>query len=87
MMGLLGLVLGVLGGILITQWFNINGFSYPGMDAMADQFNLPAKIYPQVSLLSAMLGPTIVFAGSLIASVYPAVRLHWLQLVAAMRSA
>jgi ABC-type lipoprotein release transport system permease subunit len=87
LMGGLGLVLGVLGGALVTLWFSINGFSYPGMDAMAAQFNLPDRIYPQVSWLSALLGPMIVFIGSLIASLYPALRLHWLHPVQAMRAA
>jgi ABC-type lipoprotein release transport system permease subunit len=87
LMGGLGLVLGVLGGALVTLWFSINGFSYPGMDAMAAQFNLPDRIYPQVSWLSALLGPMIVFVGSLVASLYPALRLHWLHPVQAMRAA
>jgi putative ABC transport system permease protein len=83
----LGLVLGVAGGLLVTLYFNINGFSYPGMEEMAQQFNVSSKMYPQISVLSAMLGPTIVFIGSLLASLYPALRLHWLHPVAAMRAA
>jgi len=87
LMGGLGLVLGVFGGTLVTLWFSINGFTYPGMEAMAAQFNLPDRVYPQASWLTALLGPTIVFVGSLIASLYPALRLHWLHPVQAMRAA
>jgi len=83
----LGLVLGVAGGLLLTLYFSINGFSYPGMEEMAQQFNVSSKMYPQISILSALLGPTIVFIGSLLASLYPALRLHWLHPVAAMRAA
>jgi len=87
MMGGLGLVFGVLAGSALTGWFNIHGFSYPGMEAMSSQFNLPDQIYPRITVLSAMLGPGLVFAGSLLAAVYPALRLHWLRPVTAMRAA
>ena len=87
LMGGLGLGLGVLGGALLTLWFNVNGFSYPGMDAMADQFNLPDRVYPQISWLSALTGPLVVFVASVLAALYPALRLHWLHPVEAMRAA
>jgi putative ABC transport system permease protein len=87
LMGTLGLVLGAIGGALLTTWFNINGFSYPGMEQMAEQFNVPGRIYPTVSWLSALLGPLIVFIGTLLAALYPALRLHWLHPVEAMRAA
>jgi ABC-type lipoprotein release transport system permease subunit len=86
-MGAIGLVLGVFAGSLLTLWFNINGFSYPGMETMAEQFNVPGRIYPSVSLLSALIGPLIVFIGTLLAALYPAARLHWLHPVEAMRAA
>lgn len=87
LMGGLGLVLGVAGGGLLTLWLGIKGFSYPGMDELAVQFNLSDRIYPQLSLLSALIGPSVVFACTLIASAYPALRLHWMHPVAAMRAA
>ncbi len=87
MMGGLGLILGVLAGSAITLWFNINGFSYPGMDAMASQFNLPSQIYPRITIVSALVGPLLVFISTLLASLYPALRLHWLHPVTAMRAA
>ncbi len=87
LMGFMGLVLGVLLGAGLILWVGVNGFSYPGMDEMADRFNMPARIYPQLQLLPLFLGPVIVFAGTMIASVYPAARLHWLEPVQAMRAA
>jgi len=87
LMGAIGLILGVLGGSLLTLWFNVNGFSYPGMEEMGEQFNVPGRFYPSVSLLSALLGPMIVFIGTLLAALYPAARLHWLRPVEAMRAA
>ena len=87
MMGLLGLVLGALIGGVVTVWFGYTGFSYPGMEEMAENFNLPSVFYPKASLLTLFLGPTIVFVGGMFAAIYPALRLHWLRPVEAMRAA
>lgn len=86
LMGLAGLALGAVVGGLVTTWFTYNGFSYPGMDQMAANFNLPARFYPQVSILTLFAGPTVVFIGSILSALYPALRLHWLHPVEAMRA-
>ena len=85
LMGLAGILLGALVGGLITTWFTYNGFSFPGMDQMAANFNLPPHFYPQVSLLTLFAGPVFVFIGSIISALYPALRVHWLHPVEAMR--
>lgn len=87
MMGLLGVVLGALVGGIVTEWFGYTGFAYPGMEDMAVNFNLPARFYPEATPLSMFLGPSIVFIGGMFAAIYPALRLHWLQPVEAMRAA
>jgi ABC-type lipoprotein release transport system permease subunit len=86
MMSSLGLVLGVLIGFAITWYLSIVGFSYPGMEEMADRFNLPGRMYPSVSFISMMLGPGIVTICSLLAAIYPALRLYLLLPVEAMRA-
>ena len=87
LMGLLGVALGVLLGGIITAWFGYTGFSYPGMEEMAVNFNLPSRFYPKATPLTLFLGPAIVFVGGMLAAIYPALRLHWLQPVEAMRAA
>lgn len=87
LMGLMGLALGVLLGALVTAWLGVTGFAYPGMAEMAESFNLPARMYPKVSLLTLGAGPLVVLAGSLISALYPALRVHWLKPVDAMRAA
>jgi ABC-type antimicrobial peptide transport system permease subunit len=87
MMGAIGLILGALLGGLITLWFGWNGFSYPGMDQMAANFNLPDRFYPQATLLTLTIGPAVVFLGSFLSALYPALRLYWLHPVEAMRAA
>ena len=86
LMGFAGLFLGAFTGGLITLWFTYNGFSYPGMDQMAANFNLPSRFYPQATLLTLFLGPAVVLVGSILSALYPALRLHWLHPVEAMRS-
>ncbi|MED5535225.1 MAG: FtsX-like permease family protein [Pseudomonadota bacterium] len=86
MIGLLGLGLGVSLGGLVVYWFTVNGFAYPGLE-LAAQFNLPDRIYPNLNSISLLVGPCVVFLASLIAAVYPAARLHFLQPVQAMKAA
>jgi ABC-type lipoprotein release transport system permease subunit len=87
LMGLLGLLLGAFLGWLLTLYFHANGFSYPGMEEAAARFNLPDRMYPAITPLSLMLGPTVVFLFCLLAAVYPAMRLFRLHPVEAMRAA
>jgi len=85
-MGFMGLLLGALLGGILTYYLSINGFAYPGMDELAAKFNLPARFYPQVSMLSLFIGPAVVFLFSIFAALYPALRLHRLHPVEAMRA-
>ncbi len=86
MMGLMGAALGAVAGALLTTYFSVNGFQIPGMEEMAVQFNLPARMYPQVTPLSLLAGPAVVLTFSLLAAIYPALRLNWLNPVMAMRA-
>ncbi len=87
LLGGLGLLLGMLLGAAVTAWFGVRGFAYPGMEELAASFNLPAVFYPQLNLVSVTAGPGVVFVFTLLAALYPALRLHWLEPVAAMRAA
>ena len=82
----LGLLIGVALGWGISGYFHQVGFSYPGMEEFAKRFNLPARMYPSLTLFTVFLGPGVVFLFSLLAAVYPALRLFRLQPVAAMRA-
>ena len=87
LMGLIGLALGALIGGAVTAWLGVHGFTMPGMDEMGAKFNLPSRLHPNVTIASLLSGPAVVFLFSLLASVYPALRLRRLQPVEAMRSA
>ena len=85
-MATLGLILGIIAGALLTYYFTIYGFSYPGMEEMAAKFNLPDRFYPKLNLVSLTLGPLVIFVSTLIAALWPAIRIHLLKPVEAMQT-
>ncbi|MDH4110342.1 MAG: FtsX-like permease family protein [Gammaproteobacteria bacterium] len=87
LMGFMGFVGGAVLGALVTGWFAANGFSYPGMDELTANFNLPSRVYPPVAFLPTVIGPLVVYFFSMVSALYPALRLNWLQPVEAMRAA
>lgn len=86
-MGIMGIVFGAIAGGILTSWFSVHGLSIPGMEEMAAAFNLPPRMYPRVTGYTLFLGPIVVFLFTLLAALYPALRLHRLHPVAAMRTA
>jgi putative ABC transport system permease protein len=87
LMGAIGLILGMVFGGALVFWLGRIGFTYPGLEEMAGKFNLPSRIYPELSAIGLLTGPTIVLGASVVAALYPALRLHWLEPVEAMRAA
>jgi ABC-type lipoprotein release transport system permease subunit len=86
LMALLGLALGIFFGWILTAYLAVVGFAYPGMDELMVRFNMPGRMYPEVSLLSLLWGPAVVVLGAMIAAIYPALRLFRLAPVQAMRA-
>jgi ABC-type antimicrobial peptide transport system permease subunit len=43
-------------------------------------------MYPQINGITLLLGPTTVFIACMVAALYPAARLHFMQPVQAMRA-
>jgi putative ABC transport system permease protein len=87
LMALIGLGIGLFLGWLVSLYFNVHGFSYPGMQEIAERYNLPGAMYPSITLGTMLLGPVVVFVFCLLAAVYPALRLFRLRPVEAMRAA
>jgi ABC-type lipoprotein release transport system permease subunit len=87
LMALIGLAIGLFLGWLVSLYFNINGFSYPGMEEVAARYSLPGEMYPSITVGTMLLGPAVVFGFCLLAALYPALRLYRLRPVVAMRAA
>lgn len=86
LMAALGLGLGLFLGALLIGYLSVAGFTFPGMAEMAARFNMEERMYPEVSFLALAWGPATVFLFTLLAAVYPSLRLFRLQPVAAMRA-
>lgn len=82
----LGLALGLGGGYLLASIGSHVGIAIPGMEEITAQYNIPDRIYPQISFRSILMGPAVVFGFSLLAALYPALRLLRLQPIEAIRA-
>ena len=83
---LLGLGIGLAIGTAITLYYYVYGFSYPGMAELGAQFGLPETITPQLSVLAFTIGPIAILLFTMIASLYPALRIRVLKPIDAMKS-
>jgi len=83
----LGLLLGVSLGALLVLIISQTGLAFPGMEEVMGRFNLPDRLYPELTLFALFLGPAIVFMSSMLAALYPALRLYLLQPIEAMKVA
>jgi ABC-type lipoprotein release transport system permease subunit len=86
LMAMIGLAIGLFLGWLVSLYFNLYGFSYPGMQEIAERYNLSGEMYPSITPGTMLLGPTVVFGFCLLAAIYPALRLFRLRPVEAMQA-
>ena len=86
LLAFIGLVIGVVLGGSIAVYLNVHGFTFPGLKELHAQFGLPGVIHPKLSFVSFALGPAVIFVFTLLASLYPALRIRKLQPIAAIHS-
>jgi putative ABC transport system permease protein len=83
---LFGLAIGIAIGASIALYLSVDGFSFPGMKELHAQFGLPGVIFPKISVLTLTLGPAVILVFTMLAALYPALRLRRLQPVEAMHA-
>ncbi|MCW8999422.1 MAG: FtsX-like permease family protein, partial [Kangiellaceae bacterium] len=85
---LLGLTIGIFIGSLLVYWAHVEGFAYPGLEDLAEQYNLPglSRIYPQLKLINFLIGPIFIFIATSIVAWIPILRIRKLEPVEAMRT-
>jgi len=79
-----GIMAGILIGIGITYYFQINGIDFSGGSDLLSQFGITGRMYPKLSLLSVSIGPFMVLFFTFIAALYPALKVRRLRPVEAM---
>ena len=82
----LGLAIGIAIGGGITVWLHFTGFTFPGMKELYAQYGLPGEIHPKLSLASFTLGPAVILVFTMLAALYPALRIRKLQPVEAIHA-
>jgi ABC-type lipoprotein release transport system permease subunit len=83
---LLGLAIGIALGGGVAVHFYFEGFTFPGMKELYAQFGLPGVITPHISFTTFTLGPAVILVFTLLAALYPALRIRKLAPVEAMHA-
>ena len=83
-MTLVGVLVGMLLGCLVTWYFMQHGI-HLGVTEISRQFGIPDTLHPRLTPISVMAGPLAVFIITLLAALYPALKIRRLQPVEAMR--
>lgn len=81
---MVGIIAGIMVGGLITWYFQAHGIDISGTSELLSQFGISGRIYPKLSLLSALSGPGTVLLITFLAALYPAFKVRRLHPVEAM---
>ena len=85
-MTFVGVVVGILTGSLITIYFQSHGIDLSGASELLSQFGITGRMYPKLSLLSAVSGPLAVLVITFFTALYPALKVRRMHPVEAMRA-
>ncbi|MGD8524589.1 MAG: ABC transporter permease [Desulfobacterales bacterium] len=80
----IGIIAGILFGIGITYYFELNGIDFSGGSELLRQYGIIGRMYPKLSFLSVSVGPFMVLFFTFIAALYPALKVRRLRPVEAM---
>jgi len=83
-MTVVGIVIGIIAGSLITWYFQVHGIVISGTSELLSQYGMPERMFPQLSLLSVSIGPGAVLVITLLTALYPALKVGRLRAVEAM---
>lgn len=85
-MTMVGIVIGIIGGSLITWYFQEHGIVISGASELMRQYGLAERMFPQLSVLSVVIGSGAVLVITLLTALYPALRVRRLRPIEAMMS-
>ena len=85
-MTLIGIVTGIIVGSMITLYFQVHGIDFSGASELLSQFGITGRMYPKLSLLSAVSGPLAVLVITFFTALYPALKVRRMRPVEAMRA-
>jgi putative ABC transport system permease protein len=83
---MIGIGLGIIAGCLITWYFQVHGLDLGGTSELMSQYGISGRMYPQLSLITALSGPGAVLIITFLTALYPAFKVRRLHPVEAMRA-
>jgi ABC-type lipoprotein release transport system permease subunit len=78
-----GIAAGIVLGVGFTLYFETHGLAI-GSSEILKQFGIPGKIYPMLTIPSLAAGPVLVFIITILAALYPTLKVRKLNPVEAM---
>ncbi|HQO77826.1 MAG TPA: FtsX-like permease family protein [Thermodesulfobacteriota bacterium] len=84
LMTALGVLIGIIGGSLLTWYFQIHGITLEGVAEIARQYGLSSTMYPRLTLVTASVGPAAVMVITCLSALYPTLKVRKLRPVEAM---
>jgi len=81
---LVGVMAGIVLGCLVTGYFQVHGIDFEGASELLEAYGISGRMYPRLSILSALLGPGIVLVITVLTALYPAYRIGKLKPVEAI---
>jgi len=85
-LALLGALIGIAIGGAIALWFAVHGIAIPGLGATLRQYGLPTRLFPTMSALSVLLGPTVITLAICVGGIVPYLHVRRLTAASAMRA-
>jgi ABC-type lipoprotein release transport system permease subunit len=76
MLTLIGISAGILVGVFITIYFQVNGIDVSGSSELLKQYGITGRIHPRLSMFTALTGPLAVFMITLLSAMYPAFKIR-----------
>ncbi|XOV85761.1 MAG: ABC transporter permease [bacterium] len=86
MMWLVGTAIGLALSNLLVGWAAIQGIPLGAMEEMAQQYYMPSRLYPALSLYAMTLAPLVLLLGTQIAAFLVTLRVRRLKPVEALRA-
>lgn len=83
-MTLVGIGLGIALGCVVTLIFQHMGIDLSGASEILQQYGISGRIYPQLSIITALAGPALVLVVTFAVSLYPALKIKGFKPVEAM---
>ena len=76
---MVGIAAGIVLGCVVTLYFQGQGIDISGASDVMKQYGISGRMYPQLSLLTAFLGPAAVLLITFLAALYPALKIRRLR--------